>query len=1008
MILYGASLAFAVTAWAWDASPARAEIVASDPFEYPAGKLLVERGGRGFQSGGRGWKSSDRHTARVVATGLEATLAGKQFGSGGAIQIRGFDDRDNPLRRQLQQAYTGDELFVRFLIRYDADSIDVATGKKDSPDEGEFFVLWLDDIDGSDGAVHNTNVPNIGLHVATRGAGKGKNRFMVRIGSRNQAFTDVDVTGDRTYIVVGRLAKSIGGPRNAYDTFQIWIDPKPEERDRPLATSRNRRGINLVQWVGFATGRKTEPADRIVVDELVLGSTWESVLGLPEETKPTQPRPASTAGVDFRRDVYPLLKQRCFECHAGRDADSGVRLDVLEEVLGHTTGNALAVAGKSKSSPLVKRVTAETEDERMPPEGDRLDEKQIAILKAWIDQGVAWDAGLLPSPAIETDHWAFQVIERPPVPKVRDADWVRNPIDAFVAAGHEKQKLQPSPQASPVALARRLCFGLTGLPPKPEGAERLSSGDFEKAYDALVEQYLASPQYGERWARHWLDVARWGESNGYQHNRQRHHAWRYRDYVVRSFNDDKPYVQFLREQIAGDELNPRDDDHLIATGFLAAARVSANQMNREIQRNDILVDMVNATGESILGLTLGCAQCHNHKFDPITARDYYRFKAFFVKGQLGNLVLEQASKTTRAGKEKKESGLPQTFGFYAPSTSPAPVTRLRMRDIKYPLPYQPAHLAQAKTHLLIRGEVDNLGPVVQPGWPAVFGRIANQQKVNERPRTALVRWLTSRENPLTARVWVNRIWHYHFGRGLVEQTSDFGVRTPKPAHHRLLDWLAAELMENAWSTKHIQRLIVSSNTYRQAAKYRPDAAKIDPDNQWLWRYTPRRLEAEAIRDAVLAVSGELDLTRGGPSVRPDSAAGRVRRTLYLLQKRQDLPEVQDLFDGASAVVSCGKRRTSTVPLQPLYLLNSAFMVQRAKAFAKRVEALAPGDPQDQIEQAFRMALGRRPDEQERQRAAAFLQPTPASGAHFSAADADQRLVHFCHALLNLNEFIYIH
>lgn len=981
--------------------PAPAELVATDPFAYDAGRLQRADGGQGFEGEGPGWKASARGTAKVVSSGLQARLGDQPLGAGGAIEIRGFDDRDNPLRRQLQQAYVGDELFVRFLLRYDADSIDLASGKKNSPDEGEFFVLWLDDIDGSDGATHNTNVPNIGLHVATRGGGKGKNRFMVRIGSTNQAFTDVDVTGNRTYVIVGRLAKSIGGPRNAYDTFQIWVDPQPDERDRPLATSKNRRGVNLVQWIGFATGRKTEPADRIVVDELALGSTWESVLGLPEKTQPTQSRPAQLAEVDFARDVYPILKNRCFECHAGRDAESGVRLDVVEEVLGHTTGNALAIPGRGEESPLWQRVTATEDDERMPPEGERLGERQVAILRAWIDRGVAWDEGLLPSPTVETDHWAFQPIERPAVPQVDNADWVRNPIDAFVAAGHRRQKLRPSPPASAAELVRRLSFGLTGLPPQPEDVERLATDFSDEAYGELVEHYLAAPQYGERWARHWLDVVRWAESNGYQHNRLRHHAWRYRDYVVRSFNADKPYDQFLREQIAGDELNPRDDDHLIATGFLAAARVSANQMNRDIQRNDILVDIVNATGESILGLTLGCAQCHNHKFDPLTARDYYRFQAFFAKGQLGNLVLEEAARKT-AGGAKKDRDLPQAFGFYAPSTSPASVRRLRMRDIKYPLPYNLNQLADARTHLLIRGEVDNPGPLVQPGWPAVFGRTADHEKVNERPRTALADWLTSRDNPLTARVWVNRIWHYHFGRGLVEHASDFGVRTPRPVQHELLDWLAAELMESGWSTGHIQRLIVSSSPYRQASRHRPDAAKIDPDNQWLWRFPPRRLEAEAIRDAVLAVSGELDLTRGGPSVTPDSAAGRVRRTLYLRQKRRNLPEVQTLFDGPSAVVSCGERRTSTVPLQPLYLLNNDFMVQRAEAFAKRVQALAPADRSGQIEQAFLLALGRPPDEEERQRAAAFLEP-----ANTAAADADERLVHFCHALFNLNEFLYV-
>ena len=927
------------------------------------------------------------------------------MGRGGAIEIHGFDNRDNPIRRQLREAFTEDELYVRFLLRYDGRSIDVANGKEQSPDEGAFFVLWLD---GSDGAVHNTDVPNIGLHVPTNGPGKGKNRFMVRIGSGNQVFTDVDVQGDRTYVVVGRLAKSIGGVRNPFDTFQIWVDPRPDAKEHPLATSKNRRGVNLVRWVGFATGRKTEPTDRIFVDELAIASTWESLFGLPDKSSSMPPHSAAVAEVNFARDVFPILKSRCFQCHAERDAESGVRLDVLEEVLGHTTGNPLVVSGSADESRLIELIQSDDVDEQMPPEGERLSDNEVAILRGWIDQGLRWDDTLLPSPPVTSDHWAFQPVQRPGVPKVDNANWVRNPIDAFVAAVHQQQKLEPSPPAAPASLARRLAFGLTGLPPTPEEVDLLKGTNFGEAYAQLAHDYLASPQYGERWARHWLDVARWAESNGHQHNRLRHHAWRYRDYVVRSFNADKPYDQFLQEQIAGDELNSLDADHLIATGFLAAARVSGNEMNPDIRRNDILVDIVNATGEGLLGLTLGCAQCHNHKFDPVSARDYYRFQAFFAKGQLGNYALPQATQKSATDGGRKGKNPPQTFGFHAPSTSSASIQRFKMRDIRYPLPYDPEALAEAKTYLLVRGEVDVPGPVVEPGWPAVFGRVADQRQVSDKPRTALAKWLTSRDNPLTARVWVNRLWHYHFGRGLVDHANDFGVRTPRPKHHALLDWLASELMDSGWSTKHIQRLIVTSSTYRQSSKFRPEAAKIDPENDWLWHYPPRRLEAEAIRDAVLAVSGELNLTRGGPSVPPGSPAETTRRTLYLLQQRRKLSEVQTVFDGASAIVSCGERRVSTVPLQPLYLLNNEFVVARAAALARRVSESSPADAAAQIEAAFRLALGRPPDDQERERAVQFvMSPIASDPDQKGTVDIQRRMVDFCHALLNLNEFIYL-
>lgn len=967
--------------------------IAGDSF---AGDKRTSETQFGWTPASRGWKTSARPTWRFVDDGLRYSLGNRTLGAGGAVEIRGRDDRDNPLRRRLASPITADELFVRFVLRYDAASIDTA-----SEDEGEFFVLWLDDIDGSDGATHNTNVPNIGLHVPTRGPDKGQNRFMVRIGASNSAFTKVNVEGDRTFLVVGRLSKSIGGTRSQYDTFQMWVNPDPDGRSQPLATSTSRRGINLVEWVGFATGRKTEPDDRIYVDEVALGLTWESVLGLPAK-KGAQPEvPQQYADVDFRRDVYPILSAHCFECHRGRDAESGSRLDVLEEVLGHTTGHAMAMPGRSEQSPIVQRVTATANSvERMPPEGERLSDREIAVLRAWIAQGVSWDEKLLPSPSLESSHWAFQPIRRPAVPRVADGAWAANPLDAFLAAGRTGQNLPRSPAASPLTLIRRLTLDLTGLPPELGDIQHFVSDESPGAYRRLVDRLLASPHYGERWGRHWLDVARWAESNGYQHNRLRHHAWRYRDYVIRSFNQDKPYDAFVRQQVAGDELEPYSDENLVATGFLAAARVSANQMNRDIQRNDILVDIVNAAGESLLGLTMGCAQCHNHKFDPISARDYYRFQAFFAKGQLGNLVLKHP-----AQQGKPSADRPQAFGFYAPSTSRTPVTRLPMRDIKYPLPYNPAELARTKTYLLIRGEVDRLGPVVDPGWPLIFGRSDDPQKLNRSPRTALADWLASPDNPLTARVWVNRIWHYHFGRGLVETTSDFGVRTEAPVQQDLLDWLAAELIDSGWSTKHIHRLIVLSNTYRQASRFRAECAEIDPDNQFYWRWTPRRLEAEAIRDSILAVSGELDLARGGPGIAPDSPESDRRRTVYLRQKRQEMPVLQELFDGAGAVESCSRRRTSTVPLQPLYLLNSEFVVERAGAFARRVARAGGADVQARVNIAFALALGRQPDEDELVRALDFLQGV---GNDTGQAASAERWLHFCHALLNLNEFAYVH
>jgi hypothetical protein len=690
-------------------------------------------------------------------------------------------------------------------------------------------------------------------------------------------------------------------------------------------------------------------------------------------------------------------------------------------------------------------------------------------------------------------HWAYQPIRTPAVPQVKDADWAANPIDAYVAARQRAKGVTPAPEASRRVLIRRLWLDLLGLPPSPEESDAFVSDRSPDAYEKLVNRLLSSPHYGERWGRYWLDLARWAESEGYESNHPRPYAWRYRDYVVRSFNEDKPYPQFVREQLAGDEIRPYSDDNLIATGFLAAARLSSNEEDKDRQRNDVLVDIVNATGSVFLGLTINCAQCHSHKFDAIKQRDYYRFMGFFARGQPANLALKDSQlwakyeaarpaeyeparqlqetlfesarqrlidearknlspamrdavavpaerrtpeqdrlaheadlqfqfspnriekairdedrplytelKKKLAALEKTMLDRPQTFGYYAPSTAASKVDVLPMKGF-YPLPYDPAQLAQARPHLLAGGDVHRRGAALDAAWPAMFGSTA-KEAVEKAPRLALVDWLTSPRHPLTARVWVNRIWQYHFGRGLVATSSDFGVKGSPPSHPDLLDWLAGELIRSGGSAKHMHRLIVCSRTYRQSARPHDDNARLDPDNVLLWRWSPRRLEAEAIRDSMLAVSGELDHRRGGASDSEESKS--VRRTLYLFQKRERPSDVQGLFDGPSAAAeSCPRRAVSTVPLQSLYLLNNDFAVGRAKAFAQRVFARAASDPGRQIETAFLLALGRTPDEAE-QRAARHFFATHAEDAAASD-EVSTSLVHFCQALLNVNEFVYL-
>ena len=782
------------------------------------------------------------------------------------------------------------------------------------------------------------------------------------------------------------------------------------------------------------------------------------------------------APVDYYRDVRPILTVHCYRCHSADTAKGKLRLDVREAAFkGGGSGDLAIVKGKGAESLLVKLVSSKDPEERMPSKAPALSAAEIDVLRRWIDQGADW-----PDPTAVT-HWAFKPPARPAVPAVKRSEWVRTPVDAFIARGHEARGLAPAPEAPRRVLVRRLTLDLTGLPPTPEEVEAFLADSSSDAVEKLVDRLLASPAYGERWGRHWLDLARFGETSGYEANALRTTAWRYRDYVIRSFNEDKPYDRFLREQLAGDELEPLSDEHLVATGFLAHGRLDNNQEDRAIQRNDHLIDITNAVANVVFGMQFGCAQCHDHKWDPITHEDYYRFMGFFVRGQVNHLLLkapdewkayekafpkelqptkdylkllqdgvrarlreealkklppeaqtalsenkspEQQALAKKVEKEqltftkeqlekaaseddrrlwkeleKKVQALekrmpekPQTWGFYSPATSPNRVDMVELKGF-YPMKYEPDKLKQAKARLLKRGDPHQAGAELAPGWPAVFGPTTGEATT----RGALAEWLTSPASPLTARVWVNFVWQQHFGRGLVPTPGDFGLRGAKPTHPELLDWLSTEFAREKWSTQRLHRLIVLSSTYRQAS--RPDAAnaKVDPENRHLWRWTPRRLESEAVRDSLLAVSGELDRKMGGPSLDESPKPAKegdpkpplpslVRRSLYYAQKRHELPEAQELFDGPGANETCARRYVSTVSLQSLYLLNNPFVFDRAKALAARA-----GSP----EKAFPLALGRPATSSELE------------GARAVADGTERGLVLLCHALLNSNEFAYV-
>ena len=722
----------------------------------------------------------------------------------------------------------------------------------------------------------------------------------------------------------------------------------------------------------------------------------------------------------------------------------------------------------------------------------------------------------------ERKHWAFQPVVRPEPPKVSNAKWIRNPIDAFVLAELEPKNLQPAPAADQITLLRRASFDLIGLPPSPEEVDAFLADRSPKAWERAIDRLLSSPHYGERWARHWLDLARYAESEGFKADETRPNAWRYRDYVIKSFNDDKPYDRFIQEQLAGDELWPDDPDARVATAFNRHYPDESNARNLMQRRQEILNDITDTVGSVFTGLTYGCARCHDHKFDPIRQVDYYRLQAFFANTAADdNIPLVQPAvlkeyrarlavweEKTRAIREEmaaiekpKRDDLikdyvdkypdeiqaalrksaserspferqmvakamlylsPESHQYLAPT--PAVVAKLKGDDKKrweelnaelnkfehlHPgkLPIGTAMVDLSDqapdTHLLRRGVYDARQQEVEPGFLSILdpnpAKICPPPGVNSTGRrAALANILTDPKNPLTARVMVNRLWHYHFGRGLVGTPSDFGVKGDRPTHPALLDWLASEFVRQGWSVKAMHRLILTSNTYRQSTRFNGAAAKVDPDNKLLWRFPRQRLEGEVIRDAALTVSGLLNPKMGGPSVYPELPPGTVggyggwkkdetesnqaRRSIYVFAKRNVRYPLFESFDAPDTHESCARRNVTTTPIQALNLLNSDVSLKWAQIFASRVLRLAGDDRDAQIETAFRLAYSRPPDKAERRTVKRFFErqlpivaerlaageklPCPASATgRIDLADA-VALVDFCHMLINANEFVY--
>ena len=680
---------------------------------------------------------------------------------------------------------------------------------------------------------------------------------------------------------------------------------------------------------------------------------------------------ADPTTVDFQRDVRPILAKRCFECHGVDTQESGLRLDVREALLkGGKSGRPAVLPGQSAKSRLIEVVSGQDKKVSMPPDGARLSATEIDTLRTWIDRGAEWNAHKAARAERKPDNdefWSFRPVQAPR-PALAGDGWNANPIDAFIAAKLHANGLKASPQADRRTLIRRLSLDMLGLPPSPRQMADFANDRDSLAWNHLVDRVLASPHFGERWARHWLDVVRFAETDGFETNVERANAYHYRDYVIAALNADKPYDRFVCEQIAGDAFG---ED--AATGFLVGGPCdlvkSPDIVLTRTQRLDELTDMINTTGTAFLGLTLGCAKCHDHKFDPISQRDFYAVEAVFSGVRHGDRHLANSSSVVYSGRFEE----------------PEPVHRLFRGDPM--LPREP----------------------VGPGAVALLGRLEiPETSPEQKRRMALARWIARPENPLTARVIVNRIWHYHFGRGIVDTPSDFGHHGAAPSHAELLDWLAGELVRSGWSLKHIHRLILTSSTYCQSCSPRPDALKADATARLLWRFPPRRLEAEAIRDSILTASGVLNERMGGPgfsAFEPNTNYVRVyspkerfgppefRRMVYMFKVRMEQDGVFGAFDCPDAGLVAPKRTESTTALQALNLMNSRFILDQADLMSGRIRREAGPQLGPQLDRAFTLALGRLPDDVEK---AAAGQLVTSFG-----------LPALCRGLFNANEFLFL-
>ncbi len=707
--------------------------------------------------------------------------------------------------------------------------------------------------------------------------------------------------------------------------------------------------------------------------------------------------------VDYGRDIRPILSNKCFKCHGPATQKAKLRLDDRAAAIGKDA----IVPGKPDDSELLKRLTLPDSDERrMPPVeiGDRLTPDQVAKLTAWIKQGAEYKP-----------HWAFIAPKRPTIPRSRDPKGSANPIDEFIVAKLRAAGLEMSPEADKATLIRRVTLDLTGLLPTPKEVDDFLKDTSPEAYEKVVDRLLASPHYGERQARHWLDLARYADSNGYTIDGARL-IWPYRDWVIKSLNADMPFDQFTTEQLAGDLLPKATTDQKVATGF--HRNTSFNEeggTDAEQFRVERTVDRANTTAAVWLGLTAGCAQCHDHKYDPVSQKDYYRLYAFFDSCDEPTMPIGGPPdlEETIAKLKHMEAYIQKNGG----SREDIAIVQAQIKRLQGKVPTTLVMRERPKpreTHVQIRGDFLRKGDVVQAAYPTAIS--ATVKSPSKLTRLDLSKWLTSAENPLTARVTVNREWQKFFGRGIVETENDFGLQGNFPTHPELLDWLAVEFRERGWSFKTLHKLIVMSATYRQSSAARRDLTEKDPRNLLLGRQTRLRLEAEIIRDASLCASGQFSPKVGGPGVFPpqpkevflftqsnhawveSTGPERFRRGMYTYIWRQSQHHLLTTFDAADAQTSCTKRNRSNTPLQALHMTNDPVFVELTNFLGNRIEKEGPSDDAGKIAFAYRVCFSRNPTSSEAERVLAYLDAK-------RKTDPKTAWTAVARVLMNLDEFI---